>query len=120
MKFENDEPKETVQAEKTEAGPGVLKFENDEIKETVQAETTEAGVLKFENDESKETVQAGKTEAGVLKFENDEPKETVQAETTKEPDELKDVTAKMAQLVVDAAERKLSLHLNHPSRNLQP
>ena len=47
-----------------------------------------------------------KTEASVLKFENDEPKESVQAETTKEPDELKDVTAKMAQLVVDAAERE--------------
>ena len=42
--------------EKTEAS--VLKFENDEPKETVQAEKTEAGVLKFENDEPKETVQA--------------------------------------------------------------
>ena len=49
------------------------------------------------------------TEASVLKLEDDdEPtgEETVPAETTdkrQEPDELKDVTAKMAQLVVDAA-----------------
>ena len=49
------------------------------------------------------------TEASVLKFEDDEPKETVPTETTnkrREPDELKDVTATMAQLVVDAAERE--------------
>lgn len=45
-----------------------------------------------------------KTEATVLK---DEPKETVPAESSnkaEEPEQLNDVTAKMAQLVVDAAE----------------
>ena len=49
-----------------------------------------------------------KTEASVLKL-GDEPKETLPAKTTnkrQELDELKDVTAKMAQLVVDAAERE--------------
>lgn len=53
------------------------------------------------------------TEATVLTFKGDDDeatgKETVPAETTnksQEPDELKDVTAKMAQLVVDAAERE--------------
>ena len=49
-----------------------------------------------------------KTEASVLKPENDdEPsgKESVPAETTNER-QLKDVTAKMAQLGVDAAERE--------------
>ena len=47
-----------------------------------------------------------KTGASVL---DDGPKETVPPETTskrQEPDQLKDVTAKMAQLVVDAAERE--------------
>jgi len=43
------------------------------------------------------------TEASVLKFE-DEPKEIVLAKKRQEPDELKDVAAKMAQLVVDPAE----------------
>ena len=42
-----------------------------------------------------------KTKASVLK--DDEPKE---AETTNKPDELKDVTRKMAQLVMDSAERE--------------
>lgn len=52
------------------------------------------------------------TEASVLTFkDDDEPsgKETVPTETTnkrQEPDELKDVTAKMAHLVVEAAERE--------------
>jgi NAD+-dependent protein deacetylase SIR2 len=51
------------------------------------------------------------TEASVLKFadDDDEHKETAPVETTskrQEPDELKDVTAKMAQLVVEAAERE--------------
>ena len=52
------------------------------------------------------------TEESVLKFEDgddDEPtgEDTVPAETTNKRDELKDVTAKMAQLVVDsAAERE--------------
>lgn len=56
------------------------------------------------------------TEASVLKDDDDDDdestasdKETAPAETSskrQEPDELKDVTAKMAQLVVDAAERE--------------
>jgi len=49
------------------------------------------------------------TEASVLKFADDEAKDTVPVETTKkhqEPDHLKDVTAKMAQLVVESAERE--------------
>jgi NAD-dependent histone deacetylase SIR2 len=56
-------------------------------------EQTEASVLKFENDDDDD---------------DDEPKdsETVPAEATNKRDELKDVTAKMAQMVVDAAERE--------------
>ena len=65
------------------------------------------------------------TEASVLKFDDDEPKETMLAETSnkhQEPDGLKDVTAKMAQLAVDATERegtsasKLS-ESKHPALN---
>lgn len=49
------------------------------------------------------------TETSVSKSTDDEPKETVPVKATKnqehqEPDHLKDVTAKMAQLVVEAAE----------------
>ena len=67
--------------------------------------------LSKELDWEKELVQLWeKTEASVLK-DDGEPtdKGTVPAETSNkrhEPDELKDVTAKMAQLVVDAAERE--------------
>ena len=50
------------------------------------------------------------TETSVLKsVDDDGSKETVSAESSskrQEPDQLKDVTAKMAQLVVDAAERE--------------
>jgi len=76
--------------------------------------------LSKELDWGKELMQLWEqTEASVLKFQiepededehDEEPKETVPVETTtnrvQEPDELKDVTAKMAQLVVDAAERE--------------
>ena len=59
-------------------------------------EQTKASVLKFENDDDDDD------------DDDDEPKdsETVLAEATNKHDELKDVTAKMAQLVVDAAERE--------------
>ena len=59
-------------------------------------EQTEASVLKFENDDDDDD-------------DDDEPKDSetaVPAEATNKHDELKDVTAKIAQLVVDAAERE--------------
>ncbi|KAF8810218.1 NAD-dependent deacetylase sirtuin-2 [Phlegmacium glaucopus] len=49
------------------------------------------------------------TEASVLKSTDDELEDTVPAETARkpqEPDHLKDVTAKMAQLVVESAEKE--------------
>jgi NAD-dependent histone deacetylase SIR2 len=61
------------------------------------------------------------TEASVLKFEDDGPKETVPVQETtnkqQEPDKLKDVTAKMAQLVVDAAEREGTVSASKPSES---
>ena len=71
-----------------------------------QTDLTEASVLKFRIEDS---------ESDELEHDDEQqPKETsketsVPVETTdkrQEPDELKDVTAKMAQLVVDAAEKK--------------
>jgi NAD-dependent histone deacetylase SIR2 len=44
------------------------------------------------------------TKASVLTFKDNEPKEAEPTNKSQEPDELKDVSAKMAQLVVDSAE----------------